>query len=47
MELAKESDFQRDERIKDSQNGATLKTKIVSSKKVYKRDKRVAIDEDL
>lgn len=42
---AKESKRQREERIAGSNNGATLKTRVVPSKKGYKRNKRVE-DED-
>ena len=42
---AKESERQRNERIAGSNNGNTLKTRVVSSKKKYKRNKKVK-DED-
>lgn len=38
---AKESERQRNERIAGSNNGNTLKTRVVSSKKKYKRNKKV------
>lgn len=41
-----ESKFLREERIKGTNNGATLRTRIVKTKKVYKRKKKVCCDED-
>ena len=38
---AKESKRQRSERIADSNNGATLRTRVVGEKKKTKRIKRV------
>lgn len=41
MSKAKESKRQRDERIADSNNGTTLRTRVVPNKKKRKRIKRV------
>lgn len=41
MSKAKESKRQRDERIAESNNGTTLRTRVVPSKKKRKRIKRV------
>lgn len=41
-----ESKFLREERIKGTNNGATLRTRIVKNKKVYKRKKKICSDED-
>lgn len=46
METPKESDYLRNERIAGTNNGATLKTRVVQKKKIYKRKKKVS-DEDL
>lgn len=45
MEEAKESDYLRDERITDTNNGATLQTRVIKNKKEYKRKKKVNLDE--
>ena len=42
---AKETQRQRSERIKNSQNGATLRTRIVEKKR--KRNKKVDIDKEM
>lgn len=42
----KESDYLRDERIQGTNNGATLRTRIVKNKKAYIRKKKVELDED-
>jgi len=41
MSKAKESKRQRDERIAESNNGTTLRTRVVPNKKKKKRNKRV------
>lgn len=41
MSKAKESKRQRDERIAESNNGTTLRTRVVPDKKKRKRIKRV------
>jgi hypothetical protein len=41
MSKAKESKRQRDERIAESNNGTTLRTRVVPNKKKKKRIKRV------
>lgn len=41
MSKAKESERQRDERIAESNNGNTLRTRVVPNKKKRKRIKRV------
>jgi len=46
MTKAKESERQRSERIQNSNNGATLRTRTVPNKKGYKRKKKVD-EEDL
>lgn len=45
MEEAKESDYLRDERINGTNNGATLRTRVIKNKKEYKRKKKVNLDE--
>ena len=42
----KESDYLRDERIQGTNNGATLRTRVVKNKKAYVRNKKVELDED-
>lgn len=44
---AKESKRQRSERIADSNNGATLRTRVVGDRKKRKRIKRVDLDKEL
>lgn len=46
MENVKESDYLRDERIFGTNNGATLRTRVIKNKKAYKRKKKVEHDED-
>ena len=46
MENGKESDYLRDERIFGTNNGATLRTRVIKNKKAYKRKKKVEPDED-
>lgn len=46
MENTKESDYLRDERISGTNNGATLRTRVIKNKKAYKRKKKVVPDED-
>jgi len=41
MSKAKESKRQRDERIAESNNGTTMRTRVVPNKKKRKRNKRV------
>lgn len=41
----KETEYLRSERISGTNNGATLRTRVVKSKKAYKRKKKVD-DED-
>jgi hypothetical protein len=41
MSKAKESKRQRDERIAESNNGTTMRTRVVPNKKKRKRIKRV------
>lgn len=43
---AKESENLRNERIAGTNNGATLRTRVIVSKKAYKRNKKVDEDED-
>ena len=45
MEDGKESDYLRDERINGTNNGATLRTRVIKNKKEYKRKKKVNLDE--
>ena len=47
MSKAKESMRQRDERIAESNNGATLRTRVVPNKKKRKRVKRVDWENEL
>ena len=46
MEDAKESDYLRDERIFGTNNGATLRTRVIKNKKAYKRKKKVNLDDE-
>lgn len=46
MANAKENERMRKERLEGSNNGATLRTRVVSSKKKYKRNKK-KIEEDV
>lgn len=45
VQQAKESKRQRNERIKNSNNGATLRTRTVPSKKKYTRNKKITKEE--
>jgi hypothetical protein len=45
-EQAKESDYLRDERIFGTNNGATLRTRVIKNKKAYKRKKKVNLDDE-
>lgn len=45
-EQAKESDYLRDERIFGTNNGATLRTRVIKTKKAYKRKKKVNLDDE-
>lgn len=45
-EQTKESDYLRDERIFGTNNGATLRTRVIKNKKAYKRKKKVNLDEE-
>lgn len=46
MENGKESDYLRDERIAGTNNGATLRTRVIKNKKAYKRKKKVNLDDE-
>lgn len=46
MENGKESDYLRDERITGTNNGATLRTRVIKNKKAYKRKKKVNLDDE-
>lgn len=46
MENGKEFDYLRDERIFGTNNGATLRTRVIKNKKAYKRKKKVELDKD-
>lgn len=46
MANAKENERMRKERLQGSNNGATLRTRVVSSKKKYKRNKKVKDEEN-
>lgn len=47
MTKAKESKRQRDERIAESNNGTTLRTRVVPNKKKRKRVKRIDWETEL
>ena len=44
--IYKETKTLRKERIQGTNNSATLKTRVVKSKKIYKRCKKVDFDRD-